>query len=43
MKAITVLLGIAFIVAGIIMIAGSVKLRRLHNTVKEVFDAKIDY
>ncbi len=43
MKMITILLGIAFVVAGVIMIAGSVKLRRLHNTVKEVFDAKIDY
>jgi uncharacterized membrane protein HdeD (DUF308 family) len=43
MKVIAILLGVAFAVAGVILIAGSINLRRLHRSVKEVFDAKIDY
>ena len=42
-KVVTILLGIAFLVVGVSLVCGSIKLKRLHNTVKEVFDSKIDY
>lgn len=41
--AVTILTGVALVIVGAMLIGGGVKLRKLHTSVKELFDAKIDY
>lgn len=41
--AVTILTGVALVIVGALLICGGVKLRKLHTSVKELFDAKIDY
>ena len=41
--AVTILTGVALVIVGALLIGGGVKLRKLHTSVKELFDAKIDY
>lgn len=39
----TILLGIAFVLFGLVLIIGSIRLKKVHNTVREVFSGKVDY
>ena len=40
---ITTLMGIAFLLFGLVLILGSLRLRKVHNTVKDIFEGKVDY
>ena len=40
---ITTLMGIAFLLFGLVLIVGSLRLRKVHNTVKDIFEGKVDY